>query len=194
MKTHSNLTGDEFERLLAWLAPSPDAAGERYESIRQGLITFFVYRGCLDAEDLADETINRVAKKLDDLADTYEGDPVRYFHGVAKKVYLEYVRQGRPPVPPPQEEPDEQSEAYHACLDVCLARLTPENRELILAYYGAKLSKVTSRRKLRDRLSLNAGALRARTFRIRAALEKCVRQCLAESPDRNDAGAFLIRK
>ena len=87
MKTHSNLTEEEFRRLIDWLGPDDATAGARYEFIRQGLILFFVHRQCLDAEDLTDETINRVAKKLEKLAVSYEGERVRYFHGVAKKVF-----------------------------------------------------------------------------------------------------------
>jgi DNA-directed RNA polymerase specialized sigma24 family protein len=181
MKTHSNLTEEQFRRLLAWLGPDADAAGERYEFIRQGLITFFVNRRCLDAEDLADETINRVAEKLEWLADSYEGEPERYFYGVAKNVFLEYVRRKRLPdsAARPPDAPAPLTEVYHACLEACLKRLTPENRELILAYYAAKTQKAGARRKLREQLSINAGALRARTFRVRAMLEKCVRDCMA---------------
>ena len=194
MKTHSNVTEEEFDRLLAWLGDTPEIAAHRYESIRQGLIMVFISRQCMDAEDLADETIDRVAKKLKDIADNYEGSPERYFYGVAKKVFLEYTRQKLPPVVvPPPEEPDEETEAYHDCLDACLERLTPENRNLILDYYGEKKRhKIASRKNLREQMSLKAGALRARTFRIRATLEKCVRQCLAEKQERNDTKANLI--
>jgi DNA-directed RNA polymerase specialized sigma24 family protein len=184
MKTHSNLTEEELRKLIEWLGPDDATAGGRYEFIRQGLILFFVHRQCLDAEDLADETINRVAKKLKELAGHYEGEPVRYFHGVAKKVFLEYVR--RPPprrAEPHVEERDPRDEAYHNCLDECLGRLTSENRELILAYYDAMTKNAAARKSLRERMNLNAGALRARTFRVRAALEKCVRECIAWHPE-----------
>jgi DNA-directed RNA polymerase specialized sigma24 family protein len=195
MKTHSNVTEEEFNRLLAWLGgDAPDDGARRYETIRQGLISVFLRRRCPDAEDLADETIDRVARKLEALADSYEGDPARYFYGVAKKVFLEYTNQKPPPAaPPPAHEPDPQAEAHLDCLDACLERLTAENRELILDYYGdKKRRKADSRQRLREQLSLKAGALRARTFRIRATLEKCVRQCLAERQGRNDTGADLI--
>lgn len=196
MKTHSNVTEEEFKRLLAWLGGGdPDDGARRYETIRRGLITVFIGRRCPDAEDLADETIDRVAKKLVDLADGYTGDPARYFYGVAKKVLLEYTRQKPPPIAaPPSGGPDPQTEADLDCLDACLERLTTENRDLILSYYGdKKRRKADSRERLRRQLSLRAGALRARTFRIRAALEKCVRQCLAERQERNNTGANLIR-
>jgi RNA polymerase sigma factor (sigma-70 family) len=195
MKTHSNVTEEEFGRLLAWLGDTPDIAAQRYESIRQGLIMVFISRQCMDAEDLADETIDRVAKKLKEIADHYKGSPEPYFYGVAKKVFLEYTRQNRHPVavPPTPDAPDEETEAYYNCLDDCLERLTPENRNLILAYYGEKKRhKIASRKNLREQMSLKAGALRARTFRIRTTLEKCVRHCLAEKQERNNTGANLI--
>jgi DNA-directed RNA polymerase specialized sigma24 family protein len=196
MKTHSNITEEELNRLLGWLGGGhPDEGARRYETIRRGLITVFISRRCQDAEDLADETIDRVAKKLGDIADSYVGDPARYFYGVAKKVVLEYTRQKLPPVAPvPTGEPGPQEEPDLDCLDACLERLTAENRELILSYYGdKKRRKSDSRERLRRELSLKAGALRARTFRIRAALEKCVRQCLAERQESNNSGANLIR-
>lgn len=195
MKTRSNITEEEFNLLLAWLGgDGPDDGARRYESIRQGLIMVFLSRRCADAEDLADETIDRVARKLGAIVESYEGDPARYFYGVAKKVFLEYTKQKPPPVaPPPAVAPDPQTEAYLDCLDSCLEGLTAENRELILSYYGdKKRRKADSRQLLREKLSLKAGALRARTFRIRAALEKCVRQCLVEWRERNNTGANLI--
>jgi DNA-directed RNA polymerase specialized sigma24 family protein len=195
MKTHANVTEEEFERLLAWLGHTRDTAADRYESIRQGLITVFVNRRCLDAEDLADETINRVAKRLKDLGDKYQGNPERYFYGVAKKIFLEYTRQKRLLVVPslPQNAPDEETEAYHDCLDECLERLTVENRNLILNYYGEKERRTIGwRKRLREGMVINAGALRARTFRIRAKLEICVRRCLAEKQGRNGTGVNLI--
>ena len=52
----------------------------------------FVSKGFSDAEDLADETINRVAKKLPEIQDTYVGEPARYFHGVARYILREMMR------------------------------------------------------------------------------------------------------
>src|SRR3712207_6798979 len=80
----------EFDRLLGWLGPDPESAGRKYELIRGRLIMMFRARRCLFAEDLADTTFERVARKLADLTAEFTGDPARYFYGVAKKVYLEY--------------------------------------------------------------------------------------------------------
>ena len=63
MKTEWILTKESFDTLLAWLDANPDAAARKYEQIRTRLIKIFVCRGCLESEDLADETIDRVARR-----------------------------------------------------------------------------------------------------------------------------------
>ena len=60
MKSTWALSQEAFDRLLAWLDPDRDRAGERYEEIRRKLIGIFLRRGCSTAEDLTDEAINRV--------------------------------------------------------------------------------------------------------------------------------------
>jgi hypothetical protein len=58
------LNSEKFNMLLQWLGPTPESAGEKYEQIRRGLIQIFLWHGATDAEDLADETINRVANNF----------------------------------------------------------------------------------------------------------------------------------
>src|SRR2546426_439546 len=86
------LTQDAFDRLLDWLNADRNRAGIRYEEIRSRLIKVFIGRGCMAAEDLADETINRVAARIGDVTRDYEGDPASYFYGVCQNVHFEYVR------------------------------------------------------------------------------------------------------
>jgi RNA polymerase sigma factor (sigma-70 family) len=194
MKTEISLTKEQFDQLLAWLDPSPSRAGERYEAIRRKLVLFFLNRQCDDAEGLADETINRVARKVNELKDSYVGEPARYFHGVAKKVLLEYLRlqSRRLEVPPPATSRAE-LEPYLVCLDECLAKFPPDSRELILLYYTEqKQAKIVSHKEIQDRMGLKAGALRARVHRIRVKLEQCVRECIERTTGNNDISTFTI--
>jgi hypothetical protein len=69
-----------------------DESSEELLAVRQGLIRFFMARGCLAPEDLADETMTRVISRLHSLKSHYEGDLVQYLYGVARLVYLEHVR------------------------------------------------------------------------------------------------------
>lgn len=182
------LTKEEFDQLLAWLDPEPGRAGSRYEAIRRNLITVFLSRQCDEAEDLADETINRVAKKVPWLKDNYIGDQERYFHGVARNVMREYFRQRTRVIqPPPVQASREDLEPYLRCLDECLAKLPRQNSVLILLYYKEqKRAKIASHKEISDQMRLKAGALRARVFRIRARLAKCILECLKHSVGSND--------
>lgn len=180
---------------MSWLAPERESAGRKYEDIRQALVKIFTWNGIPEAEDMADETINRVAQKVQELRDTYQGDPALYFYGVAKKLILEYRRGGIGSQIPrstvkslSSPAPDDSTERDRAfdCLEKCLGMLPDATRELILRYYSQrKRAKVESRKKLAETLGLEVNALRVRVYRIRATLELCVRKCL-ESDESND--------
>lgn len=188
MKTHTALTEEQLELLLTWLDPDRKLAAERYELIRAGLVQRFIARHCVDAEGLADETINRVAGKVKDLSATYEGEVASYFHAVAKNVLYEYFRERQDTArrPPPEPEPLFDN-VYFDCLEKCLDQLPTEKREMILHYYDdMKKAKIESRKKMRQQLNLKANALRAQTHRIRKKLGECVRACVEQRADHNE--------
>jgi DNA-directed RNA polymerase specialized sigma24 family protein len=184
MKYESITTQESFDALLAWLDPDRNEAGQKYEDIRRRLIKIFCCRGCYEPEDLADETISRVTKKLREIESTYTGDRRLYFFGVANRVHLEYVRKPVPSLsPPPVKAPDEVEamELEYACLEHCLQRLTPENRELVLQYYqDEKRAKIDHRKNLAEKLGIALNALRIRAHRIRLTLEKCLQECMSQ--------------
>ena len=176
------ITQEAFDGLLAWLDPDRDRAAHKYETVRTRLIKIFSCRGCGEADDLADETINRVTGKLSEIAGSYLGDPALYFYGVANKVYLEYLRR-RPVVEsPPLRESSDDIEAEYACLERCMDLLPTENRRLVLEYYREeKRAKINHRRKLAEELGIAVNALRIRAHRIRLQLQQCVQSCIEES-------------
>jgi DNA-directed RNA polymerase specialized sigma24 family protein len=177
-RKYVGLTPEMFEQLLAWLDEDRDQAGKKYEEIRFQLINIFISRGCWISEELADKTIDRVAGKVKDIAGTYIGDPALYFYGVAKMVYLEYVR-SKPillPGSPPQAE--KESEQRYECLELCIDKLSPANRELLLTYYSQGQPDEDQRRTLAARMGLELNALWVRAHRIREKLRGCVIECL----------------
>src|SRR5215217_6613207 len=96
MKKGWVLTQELFDTLLGWLDPDRERAGHRYETIRLRLIKIFTSRGCPEAEELADETINRVASKLSEIINKWDGgDPARYFFKVAQYVLAERWKESR---------------------------------------------------------------------------------------------------
>ncbi len=176
------ITQEAFDGLLAWLDSDRERAAQKYESVRTRLIKIFACRGCGEADDLADETINRVTAKLREIVDSYRGDPALYFYGVANKVYLEYLRR-RPPVEaPPLRESSAEIEAEYACLEACMDQLAPENRRLVLEYYQEeKRAKIEQRRRLASEFGIAMNALRIRAHRIRLQLQLCVQRCVEAS-------------
>lgn len=181
-----SVSREAFDQMLAWLDSDRERAGQKYEEIRCGLIKIFVCQGCSDPEGLADETIDRVIHKVPEIAPNYAGNPALYFSGVARYILLEYknrIAQLRllPSVPPKQIEEDEDIEREYECLDSCIERLTPSNRELILEYYREeKRAMIENRKRLAERMGVTPNALRVRADRIRNSLEKCVANCLKQ--------------
>jgi DNA-directed RNA polymerase specialized sigma24 family protein len=171
-------TQEDFDRLLSWLDPDRDRAGERHEKIRRKLILIFASRGGASPEEMADECINRVIKKLPEIEPQYTGSPENYFFGVVNFIVLEWPRKNLPIEIPPRPEPL-YSEEHLACLDRCLDRLSPSTRELVLEYHQQeRRAKIDQRAALAQRLGIAANALRIRAHRIRKHLEKCVLKCM----------------
>ncbi len=182
------LTPEGFEALLARLDPDRERAGELYEHIRQKLLRLFEWRGCESPEDLADETFNRVAKRVAEGLEFRAADPYTYFCGVAHLVYKEVWRRnardqkallegGEWPPAPPEDEPEDDRRL--GCIRRCLDRLPADQRRLLLQYYQGE-NNIRSRKGLSQELGIPINALRIRVHRVRRKLEDCVAGCLAE--------------
>jgi RNA polymerase sigma factor (sigma-70 family) len=182
MKHDWDFSQDDFDALLAWLDSDREQAAIKYEEIRRRLIKMFSRRAVVEAEDLADETINRVISRLNEIKKEFTGDPARYFFGVANKVYLEYMRRKPPQPPPPPPNDSHQVELEYHCLEHCIESLSEENRYLLRKYYGAEgRSKVEQRKQLAEELGIAPNALRIRAYRIRLELQECVEKCIERS-------------
>jgi DNA-directed RNA polymerase specialized sigma24 family protein len=179
--------------LLGKLDPERDRAAEKYEELRRKLTKFFEWSSCFPAEDLADETLDRVAWILVHRA-VLDLEP--FLWGVAKKIRQEnYKRADR--ILAITELPNHgaflknaadveeevhagrQGELQARCLRDCMQRLKEPNRKLFLRYHGLYGNSKEQREELAAELGLTIGALRVRINRIRSQLEKCVQQCLA---------------
>ncbi len=178
-------TNEAFDKLLRWLEGDRDKAGEKYEQIRFRLIRIFSSRGCFDAEDLADQTINVIVGKIDWLIENYDGEPAIYFYAVAKKIFLEQLKKkSLPPLPPPNPDRSE-LELQSRCLQRCLEQvLTPAEQDLVLQYYESDgQERIRLRKDLAKQLGISLNALRIRLFHLLARLRPCVTNCVRESLD-----------
>jgi DNA-directed RNA polymerase specialized sigma24 family protein len=182
------ITQEAFDRLLAALDADREEAARKYERVRRKLVKFFAWRGAAQPDREADETINRVARKLAEGAEVYNLEA--YFYGVARLVLAEEFKArereqealGRAPAPEAEGlEDDADAAARRACLDRCLGLLPGESRELIIEYYQEERGrKIERRKRLAARLGIEINALRIRAHRIRVGLEACARACVAE--------------
>jgi DNA-directed RNA polymerase specialized sigma24 family protein len=180
------LTQAAFDGFLATLDRDREKAGEKYEYIRLKLLKYFQWCGS-DVPDIdADETINRVTRRI------YEGQDVYnltgYIYGVAKLVHAESLKRRRR-----RRALDEGSfielssigveievANYQECLERCLGCLSDEDREVITEYYRyKKTEKIDCRKRLAARLGISLNTLRVKMHRQRMNLEACVEKCLA---------------
>jgi len=172
-------TPEAFRRLLVWLDGGIESNGQRYLEIRRRLVGYFRRKDSLAPDDLADDVLNRVARRLEEEGTISEGPPERYCYIVAKFVFLESLRNPerlRTDLVPeslaaPLNADDERLER----LDRCLQQLTAADRHLILDYYrGDQRRRIEQRRELAAQLSMTPNALALRASRLRARLERCV--------------------
>jgi DNA-directed RNA polymerase specialized sigma24 family protein len=192
LKRHWALNEAAFHRLLTWLDEGADSQGEQYLDIRDRLVDYFARRNGPAPDDLADETLNRVARRLEENGSIDNVVPARYCYIVAKFVLLESLRQrARQPgmawgddhnaeaaPTTPADDTGEERDRTFACLERCLEALTPSERELIVDYYRMQSGSASAQRKqLAERLGLTANSLAIRACRIRSRLERCVRAC-----------------
>lgn len=185
-RNDSGLTLEEFEALLTQLHPDREKAAEMYETIRRKLIRLFEWRGCSFPEDLADETINRAARRLAEGVELRSSDPYGYFCGVAHLLYKETLRRasrehkalesGEWP-PASLEEEDEPSDRRLECLRRCLSLLPPDQRDLVLRYHQGE-NNIRNRKTLSEQMGIPMNALRIRVHRVRRKLEDCVQDCI----------------
>src|SRR5688500_18709486 len=86
----SSLTGPHLELLLKRLSEQDDAEMRDYAVVRRKLVGFFERRGARWADALADDTFDRVARRLG------EGEKIDhlggYIYGVARLVLMEWRR------------------------------------------------------------------------------------------------------
>ena len=191
MNSNWQPTDESWKKFLTWLDPDVESAAQRYEEIRAALIAYFRKERWPGAEDMADEVINRVIRRGQELFDSYVGDPKNYFKSSAKNLHLDYVRK-YPPQPDVQfheeadhrttfDEKKEMEDRRYACLEECVRRLTEENRKLAIAYHEKeKGAKIEHHKELAESFGITINALRLRMFRIHAMLRDCVTKCLRQ--------------
>jgi DNA-directed RNA polymerase specialized sigma24 family protein len=195
----------DLNRLLMRLDSEPAKAWEKYRGLRCRLMKFFEWNQCAFPEELADEVLDRVARKPqeEEIRDVTE-----FVIGVARNLRLEAYKKsqrethiedrpgGQESLADPRDHEQEiVADLDHqnslACLRECLGNLRSADRTLALDYYSAQDEKQkVHRQKLASAGGITMIALRVRANRLREKLEQCVSTCL-ESRRHMRAGGSL---
>ena len=191
-KARWKLDQPSFDTLLRAFHPDRDQAGHHYEALRECLVRFFIWNQVDTPEELADETLDRLARRVS--ADESEVlDPAKFATGIARMLLKERQR---------GKERRERSEAravefyknsLHqnhesaeceerlAMLEKCLDSIPSERRELMERYFSSEgRDQALARQQLAQEQGISMNALRNRVLRARAELEKCYAQMVPE--------------
>lgn len=198
MRNESNgwqLTQEAIDALLAVFHEDREEAACRYNSLRERLTSFFVRRQFVQAESLADEVLDRMARRI--TTGEQIVSPESYAYGVARFVAQEQqrrdVREGvasKAYVQNTLLNFDTISErALKDAMQHCLERHSAQDRELLMQYYASRgQKKIEQRQELALKLNLTPDGLRKHTFRLRRTIETCVRARLARKIDGKENG------
>lgn len=191
------ITSSAFARLLEWLDEGKNSDGRNYLEMRQRLVAYFDRKNCLTPDELADETLNRVARRLEEEGKIESETPAKYCYITAKFVFMESLRGADKKSVPlddvlkqspsnqfaaAEDEEKKLKEKMLDCLEICTGKLEAANRDIIINYYyGEERIKIENRRALAEKLGISTNALTIRACRIRGKLEDCVGKCVAEN-------------
>jgi hypothetical protein len=185
------------DKLLRLFDTDQVVAGEELLRCREMLVRRFAAEHCYDADNLANQTIERVVADLEKNPQRVITNIWSFISGVARNIVHEIHRSPVLKEVPlddisPMQEPrttplDElligiaEQDNLHACLNECLEEFDAPNRQLLVSYYdagdGEKLKQ--TRVRLADSLRLTSARLKKLAFNLRQKLEACIKNCLA---------------
>ncbi len=189
------LTPEEFGNLLQWLSRDTETSTKIFLEICKDLRKWFVRKGSAHAEELVDQTVDRVAKIVSREPDKYPSR-MGLFYSVARKVWLEYFRKELP-----QDEfdpervsgslPDPEEWDFKECEEKCmregLDNLPERERHLITQYFSFRgQEKIVVRKHLAEGHG-GLGNLRTKACRIRIRLNEDLDDCIGECMNRKQS-------
>jgi DNA-directed RNA polymerase specialized sigma24 family protein len=188
------MSQEDFDRLLQWFGPDRDASARKYLEAHGKLSRYFRFNYCDCPEDLADEVMNRVARKTPPLWQGRSHTDVLL--GFAHYVLKEYMRRsacfvdGLGPGEGMNEtrrgdfeaSAAEEKEIRAKCIDTCLAKLPEGDHQLLLEYHKYERGAKSAHRKaMAEARGITLNALRLKASRLKADLGDCVRRCCQPS-------------
>ena len=176
-----------FRGLLARLDPDPVKAWEAHEDLRKKLIAYFEHNHFPDPDELAEEALDRIAKRPD--VQSLQ-NIVEFAFGVARNLRKESLRKASQRAEVPDMELIEDtsrgngsledavinrlSEARKLqCFQKSMQNLSAEERAMVRRYYPAENGDLEAQRlNLAADLGISVGTLRTRMARIKERLQE----------------------
>lgn len=176
---------------LKTLGAENTEAAEKYIALRERLERFFEWRDCENVEELTDVVFDRVIKKITESEKIENAEA--FCVSVAKFVLLENRREvlqkaeldenvGNFVSDETESETNEIKDKRFKCLDKCLAEFPTDKQKLLVGYFDTdEETMIPTRKKLAEKIGVNLNSLRIRISRLKTELEKCTKDCCAES-------------
>lgn len=175
-----DLTSESLKKLLDAFSDDETAAARLYSDLRDSLVRFFELKGISGSDKAADETLDRVADKIDQKAKIE--DLRKFAFGVARFVFHENLRREQSATHAANEfylrnaetkfEEAGEVETFRKCFE----NLYDDERALLVSYFedlpSAELFKKRQKMARHERIEINA--LRNRISRLRKRLEECL--------------------
>ncbi len=179
------MTNESFRILLEALKSHSNDAGGAYTNLRNSLVRYFQIKGDTEADEAADEVLDRVALKLSQ--NTEIKNLTAYSFGVAQIIYLERLRTAAKnkkaqtefyAARERQSDDDLQDDLIY--FRECFQKLSVEEKKFMQDYFPElPFTELTSHReKLCVEKKLSINNLRIKIYRLKQRLEDCVRRKL----------------
>ncbi len=181
------MNDESFKILFAALASEADESTVKYTELRNSLVRYFQIKGDADADEAADETLDRVALKLSQNAPV--DNVTNYSFGAARLIFLERLRKAEKTFKAEREfykhrtsdenaAPQDDFRFFRECFD----RLNEPERRILIDYFAdLPFFKLTDyREKLSREYDVSLINLRVKIYRLRVRLEDCLKNKLSK--------------
>jgi DNA-directed RNA polymerase specialized sigma24 family protein len=191
----TDLDAEALEALLTRLDADSGEAGKKYLQLRDKLVRHcFKKHEFLRADELADQTLNVLAKKLSS-KDEHIEKPESYAFTILDNLLLANSRRRKrvllPENLPGGDNPEGtviktmDREKKVKCFSQCLDRLSPEEHWLFFAYNPREECNLEEiRRQIASKLGITVEALRTRMNRLRRKVFRCCKDCISSGSKR----------
>lgn len=179
------MNGEVFARFLNYLDSDPSRAQDQYKNIHQKVANFAEFSGAADGTQVADEALDRCARRLDEGVNVPRPKFEGYARTTAKNICQEQRRADQRTKTAfltifanQSDAANKDATGIYRLMKECFKKLLPTEQELLKDYcrIAQASDRVQKRKELATLLELTEVALRLAIWRLRQRLERCLRK------------------